>query len=222
MMCYNGGKEEFEMKNVLPKVFGWMSLGLLITFLTGYMLSLNPEILMNLSGTKWIIILIIELGLVIFLSAKINKMNPLTAKLAFLLYSFVSGVTFGTIFIVYELTSIIFIFLITAIIFAFFAFIGFVTKKDLSKMGSFLLMALIGSIICLIINMFTQSSMFDLIISIIIVLVFVGFTAYDMQKIKTLQNTMNEDNLAIYGALTLYLDYINIFIELLKLFGEKK
>lgn len=210
------------MKNVLPKVFGWMSLGLLITFLTGYMLSLNPEILMNLSGTKWIIILIIELGLVIFLSAKINKMNPLTAKLAFLLYSFVSGVTFGTIFIVYELTSIIFIFLITAIIFAFFAFIGFVTKKDLSKMGSFLLMALIGSIICLIINMFTQSSMFDLIISIIIVLVFIGFTAYDMQKIKTLQNTMNEDNLAIYGALTLYLDYINIFIELLKLFGEKK
>ncbi len=213
--------------NLLPKVFAWMCGGLLLTFLTGIVLAMQPlvveNLLTSLNGFGFIIIIIIELALVIFLSARITKMSPLTAKLAFLIYSFVSGITFSTIFLTYNLASIFVIFLISAVLFGLFALIGFVTKKDLSGLGNFLFMALIGVIICIIVNLFLHNSTFDLIISIVTVLVFIGFTAYDMQKIKSLEYSgLEEDNLAIYGALSLYLDFINIFIQLLSIFGERK
>ena len=216
------------IKQVLPKVFWWMCFGLLLTFATGYILSLYPYALFNIlnsfGGFGTLILLLIELGLVIFLSARVTKMRPITAKISFLIYSFVSGITFGTIFLIYEMTSIMFIFLITSAIFAIFALFGSVTKIDLSKIGVYLLMALIAAIICLIVNIFIGSSTFDLIISIIIVIIFVIFTAYDVQQIKYLSssNVIEEDNLAIYGALTLYLDYINLFIHLLNIFGKKE
>ena len=114
------------------------------------------------------------------------------------------------------------IFLLASVIFGVFAVIGSVTKKDLTKIGSFLLMALVGILVCVLLNLFFHSETFDLILSIVIILVFIGFTAYDVQKIKWLNetNTIPEENLAIYGALQLYLDFINIFLELLKLFGN--
>lgn len=208
---------------LMSKVFGWMFIGLLVTFLTGYVVSLNPKMLMNIMNTtSLLIIIVIEFGLVIFLSARIHKMQPMTAKISFLLYAFVSGLTFSSIFVVYEMSSIMFVFLITAVIFGVFALIGATTKIDLTRLGTYVLMALIGVIVCFIINMFLNNSTFDLILSIIAVLIFIGFTAYDVQKIIKLgsMNALPEDNLAIYGALELYLDFINLFLQLLKLFAK--
>ena len=213
-------------KQILPKVFTWMFFGLLLTFAVDYILAnYYPYTVLNIvSGWGLLIVLIIEIAIVIFLSARITKMSPVTARIAFLFYSFISGITFGTIFLAYELTSIIYVFLITAVIFAIFAFIGAVTKIDLSKLGTFLFMALIAVIICIIVNIFLQSSTFDLIISIVLILIFIGLTAYDVQQIIKLGklNMINEENLAIYGALDLYLDYINLFIQLLSIFGDRK
>lgn len=207
----------------LSKTFGWMFIGLLVTFLTGYVVSLNENMLYNIMSTWGMILcVVVELGLVIFLSARITKMQPTTAKISFLLYSFVSGLTFSSIFMVYSLNSIMYVFLITAVVFAIFAAIGAFTKIDLTKIGSYLLMALLAIIICTIVNIFLNSTSFDLFLSIIIIIVFIGFTAYDVQRLKRLSGTgiINEENLAIYGALELYLDFINLFLELLRLFGS--
>ena len=210
-------------QTLLSKVFMWMCIGLLVTFLTGYVVSLNPNMLLSLfGGVGYVFCVICELLLVIFLSARISKMSPTTAKVSFLLYSFVTGLTFASIFIVYELTSIIYVFLITALVFGVFAFIGSSTKLDLTKTGTYLLMALLSVLICTILNMFIKSSSFDFVISVISVLIFIGFTAYDVQRVLRLydNNVLPEENLAIYGALDLYLDFINIFLELLKFFGK--
>ena len=201
----------------------WMSIGLLVTFLTGIYTSTNVdalEVIFNKSG-YWIL-LIIELGLAIFLSARIHKMSPTTAKVCYLLYTFFTGLTFSSIFIVYKIESIMLIFLVTAILFLIFAIIGKTTKVDLTKISTILFMALLGIIICTIINIFLQNSTFDMILSGISVLIFMGFIAYDIQKIKRLEGWINQDNLAVIGAFELYLDFINIFLDLLSLFGDSK
>ncbi len=214
-------------RSILPKVFTWMCLGLLLTFATGYILSLNPIAIVNMArsfgGWGMLILMIIELGLVIFLSARITKMSPLTAKLSFLLYAFITGLTFSSIFVAYDIKNVIFVFLITSIVFALFAVIGATTKVDLSKIGTYLMMALIAILICIVVNIFMQNSMLDLIISIVCVIIFIGFTAYDVQNVLALDaaGALGEENLAIYGALQLYLDYINIFINLLDIFNNR-
>lgn len=149
-------------------------------------------------------------------------MKPATAFVSFIIYSAVSGLTFSTIFVTYELSSIMFVFLLAAFIFAIFAFLGAVTKIDLSKLGTYLFIGLIAIIICGIVNIFMNNTMFDLIVSCIAIAVFVGYTAYDVQQILRMQefNMIPEDNLAIYGALELYLDFINLFLRLLQLFGR--
>lgn len=211
------------MNKVLSKVFTWMFIGLLITFMTGYYLSLNEIALAKiLSGYTYLFIAIIEFALVIYLSARITKMNPTTARICFLLYSFITGITFGSIFIVYEVTSIIYTFLITAVTFGLCALVGKTTKLDLTKIGSYLIIGLFGVIICSIVNIFLKSSGFEMLLSVITVIIFLGLTAYDVQKIQRLEGIIPEENLPIYGALELYLDFINIFIELLKLFGKAR
>lgn len=211
------------LKNIMPKVFGWMFVGLLITFFTGYYVSLHPETMFKLFGSwAFIAVIIAELALVIFLSARITKMKPATAIISFIIYSAVSGLTFSTIFVTYELSSIMYVFLLAAIIFAVFALIGATTKTDFTKVGPYLLIGLIAIIICSIVNIFLNNSTFDLIISIVGIAVFVIYTAYDVQQIKKLNqlSVIPEDNLAIYGALELYLDFINLFLRLLQLFGR--
>ena len=209
------------MNKTLSKVFTWMFIGLLITFLTGYYVSLNEFALARIfSGYTYIFIAIIEFVLVIYLSARITKMSPTTARICFLLYSFITGITFGAIFIVYEITSIIYTFLITAVVFGICALVGKTTKLDLTKMGSYLIIGLIGVIICSFVNIFLKSSGFEMLLSIITIIIFLGLTAYDIQKIKRLEGIIPEENLPIYGALELYLDFINIFIELLRFFGK--
>ena len=210
---------------ILPSVFGWMFIGLLFTFITGYYVSMTPNMLLNLF-TTWglLILLIVEIGLVVFLSAKIHKMSPTTAKICFLLYSFVTGLSFSVYFVAFELNSLILVFLISAIVFAIFAVVGMSTKIDLTKLGTYLMMGLIAILLCMLINIFLNSSTFDLIISIIGVLIFIGYIAYDVQKIIRMNelSMLPEDNLAIYGALELYLDFINLFIYLLRLIGNAR
>lgn len=210
-----------ELKNVYSKMFYWMFIGLLVTFLTGYTIANNFSMLEFVFSIPWIIYVIIELVLVIVLSARLHKMSSITAKICFVLYSFVTGLTFSTIFIYYQLSSIIYVFGITSLLFGIFALLGHFTKMDLSKISTFLLMGLFGIIICYIINYFLGSTQFDLIITIISIVLFLGYTAYDIQKVERLMNTLPEDNLAIYGALQLYLDFINLFLDLIKLFGKR-
>lgn len=208
---------------ILPKVFGWMFIGLLVTFFTGYYVSLHPETMFKLFGSyAFLIVIIIEFAIVIFLSARITKIKPATAIVSFIIYSAVSGLTFSTIFVTYDLGSIMYVFLLTAGIFAVFAFLGAVTKVDLSKIGVYLFIGLIAIIVCGLINLFMNNSTFDLIVSCIAIAIFVGYTAYDVQQILKMQefNVLPEDNLAIYGALELYLDFINLFLRLLQLFGR--
>ena len=209
--------------NLISKTFLWMCFGLLVTFATGYFVSTSDVMLNNIyNGPGYIIFVIVELGLVIFLSSRVMKMKPTTAKVCFLLYSFVSGLTFASIFIYYAVSSIIYIFLAAAITFAIMALIGYTTKLDLTKIGSYLLFALIAAIIVSLVNIFLNNSMIYLIVSIVCVLIFIGITAYDVQKIKNLENSgLPVENLAIYGALDLYLDFINLFIHLLSIFGRR-
>ncbi len=211
-----------ELNKIYSKMFGWMFVGLLVTFLTGYVISTNIDILRIVLKVPFIIYCIVEIGLVIFLTARIQKISGTTAKICFIIYSFVTGLTFSTIFLVYEISSIIYVFGITAILFGIFALIGHFTKIDLSKISTFLLMGLLGIIICAVINMFIGNETFDLIITIISVVIFLAYTAYDIQKVKRLMNSFPEDNLAIYSALELYLDFINLFLDLLRLFGKRK
>lgn len=212
-----------ENNKIFGKVFMWMFIGLLVTFLTGYVVSVNDNMLYNIfSGGTYFLLIIIELVLVIFLSARIKKMQVTTARIVFILYSFVTGLTFGSIFVVFELTSIILVFLIAASLFGLFALIGYFTKLDLTKLGTILLMMLLGVVICVIVNMFLNNSTFDLVISCISIIVFLGFTAYDIQKIKLLAYEFEEEGkVAIIGALELYLDFINIFLDLLRIFGNR-
>ncbi len=210
------------VSNFLSKVFLWMFVGLMVTFATGVLVSNSVDALEFIfsDGGYWILI-IAEFVTVIVLSARMQKMSPTAAKFGFIFYSFLTGLTFSAVFVVYKITSIIAVFLITSIIMFVFAIIGAKTKMDLSKFGTYLLMALLGIIIAGIINIFVDNGTFDMVLCSISILVFVGYIAYDVQKVKTIyEQNPSADNLAIYGALNLYLDFINIFLDLLRLFGS--
>ncbi len=208
------------MEKVYSKVFMWLFVGLFITFGTGIFITTNPVMLYNVVNYYFIFI-ILELFFVIYLSARIQKMKYTTAMIYYLLYSFVTGITFSTLFAVFEISSIMYVFGITAFVFLVFAAIGYFTKIDLSKISMILFMGLIAIIIMSLVNMFMGNETFDLIICIIAIAVFIGYIAYDMQKIRMLSNYIPEDKFPIYGALQLYLDFINIFVYLLRIFGRR-
>ena len=213
-----------EENKLISKSFLWMCIGLLVTFVTGFGVAGNERMLENIfSGSTFWIFVVLEFVLVIVLSWRCMKMSPTAAKICFIIYAFVSGLTFSSIFVVYELTSVIMVFLVSSVIFGVMAFIGYITNTDLSKLGFYLMMALIGVIIVSVINIFIESNGLEMILSIICVLLFIGITAYDVQKIKALEGSgLPEDNLAIYGALELYLDFINIFLDILRIFANNK
>ena len=163
------------MKNY-SKIFMWMCIGLLVTFATGFFVSTNENMLVSIfSSGMYFILIIAELATVIFLTARLHKMSETTAKISFILYSFLTGLTFSSIFVVYELTSIIYVFLVSALLFGVFAVIGATTNIDLSKIGTILLMLLFGIIICTLINMFIGSESFDLVLCIIGLIVFMPY-----------------------------------------------
>ena len=210
------------MNRVFSKMFLWMFLGLMVTFGVAYFLSQNDTMMYNLfSGKKYMIVWIAEIVVVMVLSLRIRKLSVMSARILFILYSLLTGVTVSTIFIVYSISSIIYVFLITSVLFLIFGLIGYFTKLDLSKLGSILMMALLGSLICVFINIFVKSETFDLVTTIIMVLIFLGYIAYDINVIKNnYRDIQDEDKLVIYGALSLYLDFINLFLRLLRLFGK--
>ena len=189
----------------------------------------SPRLLEAIFGSGLFIGLIIaELIMVIILSARINKMSFVATGIVFVIYSIVNGLTLSSILIVYTMESVASTFFITAGTFAAMAIVGTVTKKDLSSIGQILFMALIGLIIATIVNIFLKSSMMSYIISYVGVAVFVGLTAYDAQKIKNLIHQygtdLSDDNmkLALMGSLSLYLDFINLFLYLLRIFGSRR
>lgn len=215
--------ENIVNNKIFAKIFLWMFIGLLVTFGVGYYVSTQEVMLENLfkGGAFWIVV-IVEVVLCIVLSVRIRKMNPLVAKVLYILYAGLTGLTFSVIFIAYKLDSIIFIFAITSVICLIFGLIGYYTNIDLTKFGIFLFMALIAIIIASIINIFIGSETFNLGICILSLIVFIGYMAYDIQVIKKgMYGIDNEENLAIYGAFQIYLDFINIFIRLLELFGKR-
>lgn len=212
------------MNKLLPKTFLWMFIGLVVTFVTGYVVSMNVNMLEAIyEGPALWVIIILEFALVIFFSARVHKMQPTTAKICFLLYSFVSGLTFSSVFVVFKISSVIYVFLIAALVFGIFGALGYTSKLDLSKMGTYLLMGLFAIIVCIIVNMFLDSSTLDLIISIVALIIFFGFTAYDVHNMRILSDAgVDNDVVAINGAFELYLDFINIFLHLIQLIGDAK
>ena len=209
---------------IFSKVFLWMFVGLALTFSVAYYLYSNPTMMTNLfSGGKVYIVFILELLTVIIFGVRIRKMSVMSARILFLFYSFLTGLTVSAIFVLYPISSIIYVFLITSILFLIFGLIGYFTNIDLSKLGTILFMGLVGIILCSIINIFLKNETFDLVTTIIAVIIFLGYIAYDINKIKrNYINIEDTDKLAIYGALELYLDFINLFIRLLNLLGKGK
>jgi len=211
----------------MRKTFGWMAMCLLITALTA-MGFVNSGLFYHIasSGAMWLLI-IAELVLVFVLSARINKMSVATATIMLIVYSALNGVTLSFIFVVYSLGSIAKTFFITTGMFGVMALVGATTKRDLSKLGSILFMALIGLIIASLVNIFLRSSGLDWIISLIGVVLFTALTAYDVQRVKQLaaESDLYDDTqvgrLAVISALSLYLDFINLFLYLLRFFGRK-
>ncbi len=210
-------------KKILPQVFGWMFLGLLITFVSAYVVSINTNMLINIySGGFYWIFVIVELILAGVLSIRIGKMKGITATCLYLFYTFLTGLTLSLIFVAYEMASIIVVFLVTALLFGIFALIGKFTKIDLSKFGIYLFMGLVGILILYLINIFIANDTIDMIGCILGIIIFLGYVAYDIQRILRSEGTLENRNLAIIGAFSLYLDFINIFIDLLNLFGNSK
>jgi FtsH-binding integral membrane protein len=213
---------------LMRKVYLWMTLALVITGMTAYGVANSPAILQIIYGNPavmWVVV-IAELALVFGVSAAINRISLTTATLMFIVYSVLNGVMLSSIFLVYTASSISTVFMITAGTFGAMALIGYTTKTDLSSMGKILFMALIGLIIATIVNFFVKSSGLSLILNYVGVLIFVGLTAWDSQKIKEMMlqapdASESMQKYALLGALTLYLDFINLFIYLLRIFGRR-
>ena len=213
----------------MQQVYMWMTVGLGLTAFVAWGIASSPAALQFIFGNTVVLIglVIAQLGLVIALSAAVHRFSAGTATAMFLLYSGITGVTLSSIFVVYTSGSIANAFLVTAGTFGAMSVYGTVTKRDLTGMGSFLFMGLIGLIIAMVVNIFLQSAMMDFVISCIGVLIFTGLTAYDTQKLRRFgENAPLGDATAlrrgaILGALTLYLDFINLFLMMLRLFGNR-
>jgi FtsH-binding integral membrane protein len=212
-----------------PKVYGWMTAGLALTALMAMVTLSSQEMLNLIFGNKIVFygLIIGELGLVIALSAAINRISAATATMMFLIYSALNGITFAAIFMIYTSSSIASAFFVASGTFAGMSIYGYVTKRDLTGWGSFLFMGLFGIIIASVVNIFLQSEMIHWITSYIGVFVFVGLTAYDTQKIKMIGQAGFADGesqrkAAILGALRLYLDFINLFLMLLRIMGNRR
>ena len=224
---------ELSMSAAFPvlmrKVYLWMTMALAITGFTAYYVATNETLITALVTNQILFwgLAIGELALVIGLTAAINRLSLTTATLMFVLYSVINGATMSFIFLLYTASSITSVFFITAGTFAAMALFGYFTKTDLTSMGKFLIMALIGIIIATIVNIFTKSQGLAVILNYLGVLVFVGLTAYDSQKIKQMLQMAPDagegaQKIALLGALSLYLDFINLFLYLLRILGSKR
>ena len=218
---------EDERKKFMSGVYTWMTLALALSGLTAFGVASSPAILQLIFGNELVFfgLIIAELVLVMVFSFRVHKMSVTAASLVYIVYSILNGLTLASIFIVYTKTSIFSVFLISAGMFAAMSIYGRVTKQDLRSAGRYLTMALFGVIIASVVNIFLKSSSLDWLLSLVTVGIFVGLTAYDTQKAYAIAERSDGSDVfakaSVVMALELYLDFINIFLSLLRLFGKK-
>jgi FtsH-binding integral membrane protein len=227
-VSYDRDRTALAASEFVRRVYNWMALGLAVTAITALYTVSSPAMLQFIFGTPMVLMVLIigELGLVIAISAAINRIQSSTALLMFFAYAFLNGLTLSAIFLAYTKASIANTFFITAGTFAAMSLYGYTTKRDLTSMGSFMMMGLIGIIIASLVNIFLASPQIYWIITYAGILIFVGLSAYDAQKIKQMayagfEGAEMERKGAVIGALSLYLDFINLFLLLLRLFGRR-
>ncbi len=217
---------ELRTRTFIRSVYGWMFGGLLLTSLAALWVVMSPAMQQIVLMNRMVAfgLMIVELGIVMFLSFRLMAMSAGTAAAAFLVYSFLNGLTLSVIFFVYSRVSIMQAFVTAAGMYGAMAIYGLVTKKDLTSWGSFFFMGVIGIVIASVVNIFVRSDALSFVVSVIGVFVFLGLTAYDNQKLKSLATVTGpmSENVAVYGALQLYLDFINLFLFLLRLFGDRR
>ncbi|MFP4561970.1 MAG: Bax inhibitor-1/YccA family protein [Spirochaetia bacterium] len=222
--------EAAGVRTIMRNVYIWMTVGLALTGVVAYAVSNNTAFVRTLIQNQMLffVLFIVEIGLVIYLSARIMKMSPAAATLSFAAYAILNGITLSIIFLAYTGADIARAFFVTAGTFAGMSIYGTITKRDLSGIGSYLFMGLIGIIIASLVNMFLRSSVLDWIVSLVGVAVFLSLTAYDTQRIKKMSDEMSGQagevmylKLSIIGALKLYLDFINLFLFFLRIFGRR-
>lgn len=228
-MVYTERSYAQKINMFMSQVYGWMSLALALTAATAYYCATSGYFLQLIKTSPWIVfgIFIAQVCLVIVIAGFLNKLNSSVAFVLFFLYALLTGVTFSALFLVYTMGSIAATFLVTSVMFASMALYGYFTRADLSGMGSILIMMVIGMIFALLVNLFLQNQTFDYLISGAGVVIFSLLTAYDVQKLKMLgQYALSEPSMkqrfVIIGALTLYLDFVNLFINLVRFMGRKK
>ncbi len=220
-----------SFSTLMGKVYQWMAFALLITGVTAYGVAHSMSMLSFMAEHRYMVLGLcgMELALVFILSGRIRKLNLSQATILFILYSLVNGITLSLVLLVYQETSIVKAFLVSAATFGAMALYGYTTKKDLSSIGRLLFFGLIGLIIATVVNFFFRSSGMELIISYAGVVIFIGLTAWDTQKIKKIlleeaQYGVDENSqkVALIGALQLYLDFVNLFLYLIRILGSKK
>ncbi len=220
--------DESAARGFIVKVYGWMTLALVITGIVAIATAANPDFIAAIaSGPALIALVIGQLLLVVVLSAAINKLSAGLATGLFIVYAAVTGLTFSMLFLIYTGSSIAQVFFITAGTFGLVSAYGYVTRRDLTSIGNLLFMALIGLIVASIVNLFLNSSVVDWIITFVGIVIFIGLIAYDTQRIKRMAAGLGENGevyqkAAVFGALALYLDFINLFIRLLRVFGRQR
>lgn len=211
------------MNKVFSKMFAWLFAGILLSFGVAMYVVKSVDLLDKIynSGLYYIII-IAELITVIVFSSRIHKMSFTGAIFTYLLYSLLTGLTLSAIFIIYDITSIIYAFGVTAGLVLIFALVGYFTNIDLTKISTFLFMGILGLIICEIINIFVASESFNFILLVLGVIIFIIYIAFDIQRVKQNVYGLDEDKLPIVGAMELYMDFINLFIRILEIFGKRR
>lgn len=212
------------VRKAMAGVYGWMTLALMISAITGLYLTTNRNLFANLYSTSmYCVVAIAEIILVMVISAKARRMNGMTAKVCFVVYAILNGITFGGLFAIYGLGTVGYAFLVTAITFAVMSAYGYLTKTDLTSVGNLFVMGLVGMLIATVVNFFIRSDAWTTALMYIGVVLFIGLIGYDTQKIKQFAyyEAEGETNISIIGALILYLDFINIFIRLVSIIGGR-
>lgn len=222
-----GEARDVRVTSFLGKVYGWMFLGLLITTVTAFVVASSPFLIETLILNRILFwgLVFGQLGLVFWLSARVESMSPTTAALLFMIYSGTVGITTSVILLVYTASSLVTTFMVTAGMFGALAIYGTFTKRSLAGVGQFMFMGLIGLILAMIVNIFWQNDALSFVISVIGVLVFTGLTAWDAQRLKEMAVALPDGRVgsyAVVGALSLYLDFINLFFFLLRLIGGRR
>lgn len=209
------------MNKTFSKIFMYLAIGLLISFGVAFGVSKSENLIYNVFANYYILLLVIELALAFALSLFVKKLSKGVLTILYVAYSAITGLSLASIFLVYELSSIILVFLVTAIIFVGLALYGYKTDKDITKLSTLLIATLFGIVLLTFINMFfIKNPNFDLLLTVVSMVVFMGFIMYDVNVLKRKLYDIEEDKLVIYGAFQLYLDFINLFLDLLRLFGK--